>query len=78
MYDFSFVGPIHAASKVVAHGIHLGLGLKQGMPCSRTLVTMTIWVNSPHIVGRLGVALLLKFLFTPTMPFATTMPGYPR
>jgi len=76
MYDFSLMGPIHVAFKVVAHGIHLGSGLKQGMPCSRTLVTMTIWVNSPHIIRRLGVALLLKFLFTLAMPFATTMPRY--
>ncbi len=76
MYDFSPMGFIHAAFIIVAHGIRLGSGLKQGMPCSRTLVTMTIWVNSLHIAGRSSVALFFEFLFTPAMPSATTMPRY--
>jgi len=72
------MSPIHATFTIVAHGIHLGSWLKKGMPCLRTLVTMTIWVNYPHIIGRLGVALLFEFLIITTMPFAATMLGYPR
>jgi hypothetical protein len=73
MYAFSPVGPTHSASKTFAHETHLSSCFKQGVPCWNNLVTMTIWVNSPHRDGRLGVTWLLEFLFTPIMPFATIM-----
>ncbi len=62
---------------LLIYGIHLGSRLKQGIPCLKTLLTMTIWVNSPHIVGRLGVALFFESLFTLTIPSTTTMLRYP-